>query len=56
LALDQFLMLRPIPDMSQYSTPIDGLYLCSAGSHPGGNVTGLAGHNCAKTVIKEGIK
>jgi len=56
LALDQFLMLRPIPGMSQYSTPIDGLYLCSAGSHPGGNVTGLAGHNCAKTVIKEGIK
>jgi phytoene dehydrogenase-like protein len=54
LALDQFLMLRPFPGMSQYSTPVEGLYLCSAGTHPGGNVMGLAGRNCAETVIKNG--
>ena len=56
LALDQFLMLRPFPGMSQYATPIRGLFLCSAGSHPGGNVMGLVGHNCAQAVIKEGAK
>ena len=56
LALDQFLMLRPFPGMSQYATPVDGLYLCSAGSHPGGNVMGLAGYNCAQVVIKAGAR
>jgi phytoene dehydrogenase-like protein len=56
LALDQFLMLRPFPGMSQYAAPIHGLFLCSAGSHPGGNVMGLVGHNCAQAVIKEGAK
>lgn len=56
LALDQFLMLRPFPGMSQYAAPIHGLFLCSAGSHPGGNVMGLVGHNCAQAVIKEGVK
>ena len=54
LALDQFLMLRPFPGMGQYTTPINGLYLCGAGGHPGGNVMGLVGRNCALTVIKEG--
>ena len=52
LALDQFLMLRPFPGMSQYATPVEGLYLCSAGAHPGGNVTGLVGRNCAEAVLK----
>jgi phytoene dehydrogenase-like protein len=56
LALDQFFMLRPFPGMSQYTTPVNGLYLCSAGSHPGGNVMGLVGRNCAKTVISEGVE
>ncbi len=51
LALDQFLMLRPFPGMSQYATPIAGLYLCSAGSHPGGNIMGVVGRNCARAVI-----
>ena len=36
LALDQFLMLRPTAGTAQYATPIDGLYLCGAGAHPGG--------------------
>ena len=54
LALDQFHMLRPFPGMSQYSAPIEGLYLCSAGTHPGGNVMGLAGRNCAEAVLNDG--
>ncbi len=54
LALDQILMLRPFPGMSQYKTPIEGLYLCGAGSHPGGNVMGLVGRNCAKMVLSNG--
>ena len=51
-ALDQFLMLRPVPGAAQYATPISGLYLCGAGCHPGGNVMGVAGRNCAKAVLK----
>jgi phytoene dehydrogenase-like protein len=53
-ALDQVLWLRPFPGMSQYSTPIGGLYLCSAGTHPGGNVMGLSGRNCARAVLHDG--
>jgi phytoene dehydrogenase-like protein len=54
LALDQFLMLRPFPGMSQYTTPIGGLFLCGAGCHPGGNVMGLVGRNCANTLLEVG--
>ena len=36
LALDQLLMVRPVPGAAQYETPLPGLYLCGAGSHPGG--------------------
>jgi len=51
LALDQFLMLRPVPHASQYSTPVNGLFLCGAGSHPGGGVSGSAGRNAAHAVL-----
>lgn len=51
LALDQFLMLRPVPGAAQYSTPVDGLYLCGAGCHPGGGVMGSAGANAAREVL-----
>ncbi len=53
IALDQALLMRPIPGAHQYSTPIPGLYLCGAGSHPGGGVMGLAGRNAARAVIKQ---
>ena len=52
--LDQFMMLRPVPGAAQYSTPVDGLYLCGAGSHPGGGVMGLAGRNASTEIIKGG--
>jgi len=51
LALDQFLMLRPVPHAAQYASPVDGLFLCGAGSHPGGGVMGSAGRNAAHAVL-----
>jgi len=53
LSLDQFLMLRPVPKSAQYRTPVDGLYLCGAGCHPGGGVMGSAGRNAATAVLAE---
>jgi len=54
LSLDRFLMLRPVPGAAQYATPVGGLYLCGAGAHPGGGVTGLPGRNAAREVIRRG--
>ena len=51
LAIDQSLMLRPAPHSAQYASPVDGLYLCGAGSHPGGGVMGSAGRNAANAVL-----
>ena len=50
-AFDQFLMVRPVPGASQYATPLAGLFLCGAGSHPGGGVTGMPGRNAARRII-----
>jgi len=51
MSLDQFLMLRPVPGAAQYATPVNGLYLCGAGSHPGGGVMGSAGRNAANAIL-----
>lgn len=51
LAVDQLLWLRPFQAAAQYRSPIDGLWLAGAGSHPGGGVCGLAGANAARAVI-----
>ena len=51
LAVDQMLMLRPVPGFAQYETPVPGLYLCGAGAHPGGGVMGAAGMNAAAQVL-----
>jgi phytoene dehydrogenase-like protein len=51
-AMDQLLMMRPSYEAAQYSTPISGLYLCSAGCHPGGGVMGGPGHNAAHEILK----
>jgi phytoene dehydrogenase-like protein len=53
LALDQFLMTRPVPGAAQYGTPLQGLFLCGAGTHPGGGVMGVAGRNAARRVLGE---
>jgi len=51
-ATDQLLMMRPTYGAAQYNTPIPGLFLCSAGSHPGGDIVGAAGHNAAREVLR----
>lgn len=53
MSFDQMFMFRPIPEMSQYETPIKNLYLSSASCHPGGGVFGAAGYNAAKVVLKK---
>jgi phytoene dehydrogenase-like protein len=53
LTLDQILFMRPVPGWAQYRAPIDRLYLCGAGTHPGGGVTGAPGRNAAKQILKD---
>jgi phytoene dehydrogenase-like protein len=53
LAFDQILMMRPVPGAAQYRTPVQGLFLCGAGCHPGGGVMGIAGRNAAQQVLRE---
>ena len=53
LSLDQFLMMRPAPKSARYRTPVEGLYFCSAGAHPGGGVMGCAGRNAAAAVLAQ---
>lgn len=54
LTLDQFLFTRPVGGAAQYAMPLDGLYLCGAGSHPGGGISGAAGRNAARAILKSG--
>jgi phytoene dehydrogenase-like protein len=54
IRLDQLFFMRPLPGWSHYATPIKGLYLCGAGTHPGGGVTGAPGYNAAKKIIASG--
>jgi phytoene dehydrogenase-like protein len=49
--LDQLFSTRPLAALANYTTPIDGYYLCGAGTHPGGGVMGAPGHNAAKAVL-----
>ena len=51
--MDQMAFMRPIPEMSHYSTPVHGLYLCGAGTHPGGGVMAASGHNAAKRILRD---
>lgn len=53
LRLEQLFFMRPVPGWSQYRTPIRGLYLCGAGAHPGGGVTGAPGRNAAYQVLRD---
>ncbi len=51
MALDQLLFMRPVPGWSGYDTPLGGLYLCGAGTHPGGGHTGAAGYVAARAIL-----
>jgi phytoene dehydrogenase-like protein len=51
--MGQLFFLRPIPGWAQYNAPIRNLYLCGAGTHPGGGVTGAPGYNAAHKILRE---
>ncbi|GAA5445202.1 Phytoene desaturase (lycopene-forming) [Microbulbifer sp. NBRC 101763] len=53
LGLDQLWSNRPFMGFADYRTPIQGLYLCGSGTHPGGGVTGVPGHNAALEILKD---
>jgi len=53
LALDQLFTMRPLLDWAQYRTPINGLYLCGSGTHPGNGLTGASGANAAREIVKD---
>ena len=53
MALDQLFAFRPLIGWARYRTPISGLYLCGAGTHPGGGVTGAPGANAAREIIRD---
>lgn len=54
MSLDQLWSARPVLGHGAYRGPVKGLYMCGAGNHPGGGVTGAPGHNCASEVIADG--
>ncbi len=47
MTLEQMLCFRPLPELANYKTPIENLYLTGAGTHPGGSISGMPGRNCA---------
>ncbi len=53
LALDQFFTMRPLLDWARYKTPIQNLYLCGSGTHPGAGLTGGSGANAAREILKD---
>jgi phytoene dehydrogenase-like protein len=53
MTLDQFFFARPVAGWARYRTPIEGLYLCGAGTHPGGGVTGNPGYLAAHRIMKD---
>ena len=53
LRLDQLFFMRPVPGYARYATPVRALYLCGAGTHPGGGVTGAPGFNAAHRILDD---
>jgi phytoene dehydrogenase-like protein len=53
MSLDQMFVMRPVPGWARYRTPIERLYMCGSGTHPGGGVMGAPGYNAAREILKE---
>ena len=53
MSIDQMFMLRPAITVSQYKTPVKGLYLTGASTHPGGGIMGAAGRNAAHVILRD---
>lgn len=56
MGLDQVAFLRPTEGLARYATPIPGLFLGGAGTHPGGGVMGAPGRNAARAILAEGLE
>jgi phytoene dehydrogenase-like protein len=56
MAPDQLLFMRPVRGYGDYRTPVRDLYLCGAGTHPGGGVTGANGRNAAREILRDAKK
>jgi phytoene dehydrogenase-like protein len=54
MSLSSLGFMRPVPGYADYRTPIRGLYLCGAATHPGGGVMGACGYNAAREILKDG--
>ena len=52
MSLDQMFSMRPVAGWARYRTPVEGLYLCGSGAHPGGGVMGAPGFNCAREMLR----
>ncbi|PSB23048.1 NAD(P)/FAD-dependent oxidoreductase [filamentous cyanobacterium CCP2] len=52
MSLEQMILFRPLPELANYETPIEGLYLTGAGTHPGGSISGMPGRNCARVFLR----
>jgi beta-carotene ketolase (CrtO type) len=52
MTLEQMVFLRPLPEIANYQTPIAGLLLTGAGTHPGGSISGMPGRNCAQVFLR----
>ena len=52
MSLDQMFVMRPVAGWARHRTPVQGLYLCGSGAHPGGGVMGAPGYNCAREMLK----
>jgi phytoene dehydrogenase-like protein len=52
-ALDQWLWMRPVPELARYRASVGGLYLCGPAMHPGGGVAGACGYNAAREVLHD---
>ncbi|MEE8537534.1 MAG: NAD(P)/FAD-dependent oxidoreductase, partial [Acidobacteriota bacterium] len=53
MSLDQLFHMRPAPGYADYRSPIKGLYQCGSGTHPGGGVMGMGGHNAAREILRD---
>lgn len=52
MTLEQMIFFRPLPELANYKTPIEKLYLTGAGTHPGGSISGMPGRNCARIFLQ----
>lgn len=53
MTFDQMMFFRPLPELANYKTPIEGLFLTGAGTHPGGSISGMPGRNCARVILQQ---